>query len=696
MLNDDAELQALFREEVSERAHRLIEGGHRMATDGVDPDAVAHLVRDAHTIKGSARVMGYAAMARGAETLEQLWKRVRDGAVAADAELGELLAGLASSLEDAAEAHPTEGTPELANAMTEADGFTKGPAPDPNGGEPAVPAARSQPAPEEPLSPHAVDLGGLLSTLEAEVVEESASIENSRLYRLINRSAEAGVGARGLRETVTAMRLATAGSPHEVAALAARWERAVEALEQTINDLQKQAMALAAAPLREVTDAFPRLARYLARKTDKHVRLEILGGEVEVDRQVLQQLADPLRHLIVNAIEHGIEPSAERAELGKPSTAEVSMRAEVTGGRLRITVEDDGRGVDWPAIEEAARARGLVDGPLVSGAQLTSFLFLEGTTTGRDRSEFSGDGAGLAVVARAVEALNGGLELTSVPGAGTRVEVTVPAWWALQEALLVRAGGHLWGIPEPAVVTRFPISFADLRPGDGRMELLWHDQRVPVASLSAAVGLPEEEQVEEVVLVTTRAGLVALTAPEVMGARQIAVKALGPLLQGLPHLTGAAVLNGTDVVVMLEPNRLEERARTLPAIIGPRARVMVVDDSPGVRKLLAATLASHGFETIVAAGVREALGSLESERIDGLVVDYSMPGHDGLELVARVRQASPGLPIIMVSAVAGSDVQARARQAGVDVYFDKSDLRKGALAATLQALVESRALRQTT
>jgi two-component system, chemotaxis family, sensor kinase CheA len=695
VLNDDAELQALFRDEVSERAHRLIEGGRRMATEGVDPGQVPELVRDAHTIKGSARVMGYAAMARGAETLERLWKQVRDGAVAADAELGELLAGLASSLEDAAEAHPAEGTPQLANAMTEADGFTRGPAPDPNGGEPVVPVARPQPAPEEPLSPHAVDLGGLLSSLEAEVVDDSASIENSRLYRLINRSAEAGVGARGLRETVTAMRLATAGSPHEVAALAARWERAVEALEQTIDDLQKQAMALAAAPLREVTDAFPRLARYLARKTDKHVRLEILGGDVEVDRQVLQQLADPLRHLIVNAIEHGIEPSAERAELGKPSTAVVSMSAEVSGGRLRLTVEDDGRGVDWQGLEEAARSRGLVDGPL-SREQLTSFLFLEGTTTRSVRSEFSGDGAGLAIVARAVEALNGGLELSSVPGAGTRVEVTVPAWWALQEVLLVRAGGHLWGIPEPAVAAAFPISFAELRSGEAGMGLWWHEQSVPVASLSAAVGLPEEEQVEEVVLVTTRAGLVALTAPEVIGTRQIAVKALGPLLQGLPQLTGAAVLNGTDVVVMLEPNRLGERARTIPASIGPRPRVMVVDDSPGVRQLIAATLATHGFETIVAAGVREALGSLESERIDALVVDYSMPGHTGLELVARVRQASPGLPIVMVSAVAGSDVQADARRAGVDVYFDKSDLRQGALAATLQALVESRALRQAT
>ncbi|MGH9053612.1 MAG: hybrid sensor histidine kinase/response regulator [Acidimicrobiia bacterium] len=694
-MNDDAELQALFREEVSERAHRLIEAARRMATEGVDPEQVPNLVRDAHTIKGSARVMGYAAMARGAETLEHLWKRIRDGGVPADAELGELLAGLAASLEAAAEAHPAEGTPELANALAGVDGFTTGLAPAPNGGMSPAPAATPAPT-EPPPSPHAVDLGGLLSTLEAEVVEESASIENSRLYRLINRSAEAGVDARGLRETLTALRLATAGSPHEVAALAARWERAVEALQQTIEDLQKQAMALAAAPLREVTDAFPRLARYLARKTDKHVRLEILGGEVEVDQQVLQQLADPLRHLIVNAIEHGIESSAERAELGKPATAAVSMRAEVSGGRLRITVEDDGRGVDWQGLEETARARGLVDGPPASQAQLTSFLFLEGTTTRPVRSEFSGDGAGLAVVARAVEALNGGLELTSVPGAGTRVEVAVPAWWALQEVLLVRAGGHLWGIPEPAAAATLPISFADLRPGKGGMELWWRDQSVPVASLSAAVGLPEEEQVEEVVLVTTRAGLVALTAPEVIGARQIAVKALGPLLQGLPHLSGAAVLNGTDVVVMLEPNRLGERARTLPATAGPRARVMVVDDSPGVRQLLAATLASHGFETVVAPGVREALGHLESERIDALVVDYSMPGHDGLELVARVREASPGLPIVMVSAVAGPDVQARARRVGVDVYFDKSDLRQGALAATLQALVESRALRQAT
>ncbi|MDP8959688.1 MAG: ATP-binding protein, partial [Actinomycetota bacterium] len=476
MWDDDAELRALFHDEVSERTHRLVEGGRAMTTGPLDAERLVSLVRDAHTVKGSSGVMGFGALARGAEALEEVWKGLHEGAITSVPELGEALARVAASLKEASDSHQTEGTPELTDAVEDLRALLAsasgqrawretGQEAVPRPVAPVPPSPSSDRAPPQSAS-HSPDLGGLLSTLQAEVVEEAASIESTRLYRLINRSAEVGVDARALRETVSALRMAAASSPREVASLAFRWEQAVEALEQTVEDLQRQAMALAATPLSEITDAFPRLLRYLARKTDKHVRLTLVGDEVEADRQVLERLAEPLRHLVVNAIEHGIEAPGEREKARKPSTGEVSVRAKVLEGRLSIVVEDDGRGVDWALVEDRGKGRGLLDqDSRPSEEELSSLLFREGFSTSLAKTEFSGDGTGLARLAEAVEALNGGLHLRSFPGRGTRLELTVPAWWALQDALLVRAGGHQWGIPAPAVAEAFPLSLADIRPG---------------------------------------------------------------------------------------------------------------------------------------------------------------------------------------------------------------------------------------
>lgn len=682
-LHEDAELLVLFRDEVAERAHRLVEGAAGLVSGDLDAEQVRALILDSHTVKGSSRVMGYAAIARGATLLEEAWRRVDATSSAPQPELGSKLAELASAIAAAAEAHPLEGTPELAEAVAEVSRLVEGPQPKappkPAEVRTAVPAGTRR-------GRDPVDLGGLLSTLEAEMVEGDVRVGIAELFRLINRSAEVQVETGALRETLAALRR---GAVHQdLEALAASWEQAVDSLERAVADLQQQAMALASAPLGEITDAFPRLTRYLGRKTGKDVRLEVVGDSEEVDRQVLERIADPLRHLLVNAIEHGIESPDRRVSAGKSPTGTVTVQATVAEGHLSLTVEDDGRGVDWEMVERVADARGL----LTTEEELSRHLFSEGFSTSRAVSEFSGDGAGLAKLAQAVEVLNGGLTLESRPGAGTRVTVTVPAWWAMQDAMLVRAAGQQWGIPQTAVVSVFGLSEAEIRPGTARIELIHQGHGIPLASLAAAVGLPEAEPIEEVIVLATRDGEVAMTVPHIVGSQQVAVKTLGPLLAGVPYLTGAAILGGGQIAVMLDPNRIGGRIREVPPPAGARARVLVVDDSAGVRQLVAATLASHGFDTIVAGGADESLVELDAGQVDALVVDYSMPGDDGVELVKKVRRTRPELPIVMVSGEAAEEDQRRALQAGVDVYFDKSDLREGALAATLRSLLDARAV----
>ncbi len=311
-------------------------------------------------------------------------------------------------------------------------------------------------------------------------------------------------------------------------------------------------------------------------------------------------------------------------------------------------------------------------------------------TTSGTQTDLSGDGGGLAAVAEAVEMLSGGISIESTPGRGTTVSLTLPASWAMQDMVLLEAEDYTWGIPSAVVDATFTLSAAEVRPGTDRMELIHQSQRLPISSFAAAVGLTEREAVNEVLVLATRVGRVAVTVPKVVGRRQVAVKGLGPVLAGVPHLTGAAVLGGGEVVVVVEPNRLGERVLSLPAPVVSRPRVLVVDDSAGARQLVASVLTGQGFQTLVAGDADEGLAKLQGERFDALVVDYAMPGSDGVQLVRTVRKLLPGLPIVMVSGVARPDDQARAWSAGVNAYLDKSDLRRGALASTLRSLLEMR------
>lgn len=708
-LGHDAELLGIFREEVIQRATNLVQGAIAMESGQLNLEDSSDLFLDAHTIKGSSRVMGFVAMGEAGRVLEAAWRDVSEGTLKPSPELGRLFGAVSAEFEAAIE-EGVEGHPAGLNAAVEALERFLGAPQAPEGTAPSTPApapARSAPGapipPPAPLAqpavvptpemgnPELLDLGGLLSSAESGLVGPATRVETTRLYRLINRAAEVRLDAAALAGAVQALRLAASSHPREVASLAASWESAVETLDMAVEDLQTRALQLVAAPLSEIADTFHQFVRYLSRRSEKQVRFELAGDDIEVDRQIIEHLREPLRHLLVNAIDHGIELPADREAAGKPATATVAVRAQISKNNLIITVEDDGRGIDWEAARATARQRGLISsGDLPSEGELTRLLYGGGFSTSPETTDLSGDGAGLAVVAQTAEMLNGAITIESRDGAGTSVMLTLPASWALQEMLLLEAEERHWGIPSAAVVAAFPLAGAEVRPGKDRMELVHQSQRLPISSFASAVGLPETEPVGEVLILATRAGHIAVTVPRIIGRRPVAVKGLGPLLAGVPHLTGAAVLGGGEVVVVVEPNRLGDRVRSLPAPVMSRPRVLVVDDSRGARQLVGSVLTGQGFETLVAGDADEGLTKLQSGLFDALVVDYAMPGSDGVELVKAVRGILPALPVVMVSAVADEQDQARAWSAGVDAYLDKADLRQGLLATTIQSLIEMR------
>ena len=715
---DQPELLAIFQQEIEERSGHLVGGARAILSRQLLSSSLPDLVRHAHTIKGSARIMGLPTVAFGAAALERAWRSVQEEALAPSDQLGHALLGVSSLLVVAAGRERSGDVLDMEAATVALEGLLPASGrmsdhpsiggatsplqfPGPGGGT-SPPAGRSTAAERPPPAPApaadapvrstsppppptmvAADspreeafedptgLGGLISSIESMMIGSTTAVDSSTLYRLINRAVEANLDTEALAKVAAEGRL-PAG--------------AIDRLAHEAGELVDMAVSLAQARLHEVTETFPQFMRYLARRANKEIRFEVVGDDVRVDRQVLDALREPLRHLLVNAVDHGIEAPVQRSAAGKSPTGTVSLHAQIVGNRLVVTVADDGQGIDWQEVAVAAAASGRSTDDL----DISAHLFAPGFSTVITANDFSGDGMGLAAVAEVVERLNGGIRLESKPGQGTTVVVTVPASLALQNVLLVKSCGQKWGLPDTAVLAHFPVAHAELRAGDDRMELWYQGEAVPIASLASVLGVHDPEAATEVVLLATRTGTVAITVPEVIGRRRVAVKGLGPILSGAPHLSAAAVLGGGEVVVVVEPNQVGDRARRLPTPKVVRPRILIVDDSRGVRQLIGATLSSKGFEVMVAADAGEAARVLSEHKVDAMVVDYSMPGSDGVELVRRLREGRYSLPIIMVSSVADTVDQARAWEAGVDAYLDKFDLRKGALAATLKSLLEMR------
>jgi two-component system chemotaxis sensor kinase CheA len=542
-----------------------------------------------------------------------------------------------------------------------------------------------------PVNPNVGNLGGLLASTESFSAGETTGVDTAKLYRLINRVAELRLDAEALGGTVEALRRAATASPREVAVLASRWEAAVADINEAVAEIQDQAVTLVAVPLSTVTGTVPGLVRFLAKKTGREVRLEIVDNGIEVDLQILETLADAFRNLIVNSIEHGIENPEDRLAAGKPATGTLGIHAAIDDGRLSLTVRDDGRGIDWSALRDTAIVSGLLKvEDEISEEKLRVILFESGISTSPTHSELSGSGLGFKNVARLVRDMRGSVRLETETGVGTTVTITVPAFQSLQRALIVEAAGRRWGLAELAVLDRFSMLDADRITVAGSPEVVWGDGMLPIGSFAAAAGLPDTETQRDVVVLATQAGPAALAVTSVIGVREVATKSLGPLVSGTNLITGAALLGGGELALMLDANALGEASRKTrtPLVPDQLPRVLVVDDSPGVRQIVAGALAAGGFDTVVAGSAEEALQIVAAGGVNAIVVDYSMPGSDGISLVEGVRAHSVALPIVMMSAVADRADQDRARAAGVDAYFDKSDFREGALVSTLHSLLE--------
>ena len=661
------ELTRIFRDELEERSGRLVAGAIALRHDELEDGRIQDLIRDAHTIRGSAGLLGYDEIKEVASRLENLWKQIGEGyrptdevVVAMEASAGRLLPSLDADDIELAVIADKLILGERAEETTEGTLW-------------------SPPAEVIPLRrPEPGSLGGLLTSVSDSLLGGSTRVDTGDLYRMINRIVEVSLDSEALADLSL---LSIEGS--DPALFRKSWRQQLERLASSIAEIQDQAVALANIPFRDATATFPQFVRYLGRRMGKEVRFELTGDDVQLDRQIVDLLREPLRHLLVNAVDHGIEPTASRVAGGKKPTGTVRVGAEIIDERVEVSVSDDGAGIDWDRVADVATEHSI---PFVF-SDLSPILFQPGFTTTNEVTDFSGAGDGLAAVRDIVEKVNGVVHVESPVGMGTRVTMTLPLSMVLQNVVVVATGDQFWGLPEASIEAAMSLSTAEINATDSGREVRFQSREVPCVSLAKAMGVSGSGDESELLVINTRFGLVAITVSELIDRRRVAVKNLGPILEGPGHVTGAALLGGGQVLVVLDPNFLGYLAKRRPGLVGHRPRILVVDDSAGVRQLLSATLNGAGFEVEVAAGAREAMMAMANNGFEAMVIDFSMPRSNGVELVRAMRASDVKVPIVMVSGVATQEEKQAAWEAGVDAYLDKFDLRQGVLTATLRRMI---------
>lgn len=257
----------------------------------------------------------------------------------------------------------------------------------------------------------------------------------------------------------------------------------------------------------------------------------------------------------------------------------------------------------------------------------------------------------------------------------------------VHDAILVTAGGHTWGLLESLVLDRLHIGASGLREADERTEIPWDGGTIPVYPLAEAVGLEQLREPGRIIVVSTPAGPVGFAVEGEIGSRQVSTRSLGPVLNGEPHLTAAALVEEGDVIVLLNPAWLAERIQSTPRQRGRRHRVLVVDDSSGARQVVGATLGMAGFEVELAGSPAEALSALARRRFDAIVLDFLMPTTDGASLALLARTLGVEAPILMLSGAATSHDRRRGLDAGANAYLSKDHATEGALTAIVRGMI---------
>ncbi len=483
-------------------------------------------------------------------------------------------------------------------------------------------------------------------------------------------------------------------------------------LSRVTNDMGEGVMQVRMLPVATVFDAFPRLVRDLARELGKEVELLTEGAETELDRKVLEEIKDPLIHVLRNCVDHGIEKPEDRVNIGKPRYGTLTVKAFQKGNNIVLEVADDGAGINRDKVKQVAVKAGLVsvdDAQTLSDDETLRLIFAPGLSTSSVITGVSGRGVGMDVVRKNVEALQGQVDVVSTLGKGTTITLTLPLTLATTQELLVQVGDQTYGIPLSAVERIERITSKAIAAVAGRQAIVVDDEPVALVRLADILERPSAERKTggdgkvPVVIFKSSKKRVAFQVDAVVGQQETVVKGLGKQLARVRNVAGVTILGSGKVILTLNPADLIKSVRGSESKIAQAARgngngkrevkqhtLLVVDDSLSTRTLEKNILETAGYKVITATDGLEAWNLLTSNGgCDLIVTDILMPRMTGLELTASVKR-DPTLrkiPVILVTSLDSRADKERGIEVGADAYIVKSNFDQSNLLQTVAQLI---------
>lgn len=737
---EDPELYKLFKAESEEHLARLDDGLLRLEKTPADQALLEEVFRESHSLKGAARMLGLGKIETAAHGLESIFNAARKGEAALTPEVIEnmnvSLVDLRRLVQKALSGEPTSVPTTRVGEVShipDKENVTVTPPESVAASATVVQTsivapAGSQPVLNEPFRIETVRVEtrqldelltqvGELTVIQGQAQHRLALMEElSEQWTVLERNRRKWNSDCGLRNAERGTKNSAHSEIHNLqSAFGSLLKQTRDVifddnarLASTVHLLEDQVHSIRLLPFSTVFALFPRMVRDLSKEQGKEAELVLEGGDITVDKRILEEMKDPLMHLIRNAIDHGIEPPAERERLGKPRYGTVWLRAVRENASVLLEVQDDGRGLDTAVIRQEAKKRGLHDEATLAAmtpAQLQQLIFLPGFSTSTFVTELSGRGVGLDVVKVNAERIKGDFRLESSAGRGLTVQLRLPLSIATTQLLLVSAGGRFYGLPVEFVHTSRRVRGEDIFTLEGRLAILLEGQTVIAARLTDLLELPPGERAASegkiLACIVLKVGdeLLGLLADDLLAEEEVVTKPLGPPLQRVRNVSGLAMLGSGDICVVLNPADLLHSAHKTTAsmrgeehkIIHERARpsVLLVEDSALIRAMEKRILEDSGYEVVTAVDGVDALNSLGSHTFAAVVSDIMMPNMTGLELTAHIRAAPryKELPVILVTSLATDEDKRRGLDAGANAYIPKPSFDQRVLLDTLRRLI---------
>jgi two-component system chemotaxis sensor kinase CheA len=728
-------LLATFRVEAGEHVNAFTAGLialEKTASTDKKAEILESLIREAHSLKGAARAVGGTDIEKVCQSLESVLAALKGQKLAPSLGLfdtlhgtGDCLRSLVTETEDDRKGTRKRQVAEIVGSleMLLKVGLAEEPeSPTASPGEISRTSAFHPTAGMETARVSTAKLDAVLrqaeELLSAGLATDQQIVELRELQRHLlswkkewaaHRSAPGRNGGRRTDRQLEKLFAFFEGSGNHiesietaVTGLLKKIERSRQSVAAMVDTLLEDMKKVSMQPFSTLLEILPKLVRDLSRDQGKEVELVIRGAEIEIDKRILEEMKDPLIHLVRNCVDHGIEAPDERRHRGKRSRGTITVTiSQTNGGNVELLVEDDGTGIDVAKVKSAAARLGILsreEAEPLGNEEAFPLIFRSGVSTSATVTDVSGRGIGLAIAQEKVEKLGGGISVHARPHGGTIFRITLPLTLAIFRGIFVQAGGRLFAFPTSGVERVVRLNQDEIRTVENRETFSLGGRAVPLVKLEEILGIsgnaPEETNGKVTAVVLAHAEKrIAVLVDEVIDEGDMLVKNLGSHLRRVPNVAGATVLGtGKIVPVLLVPDVMKSAA--LAGETGPKPHVvkkyvLVVEDSITSRMLLKNILETAGYEVGIAVDGIDAFTKLRSGGCDIVVSDVQMPRMNGFDLTSKIRadKKLAEIPIVLVTAMESREDRERGIEVGANAYIVKSSFDQGNLLEAVRRLL---------